>query len=117
MRLWRPRLLRGIADATGFVAKLSTFMFTNFRKGPSAASSPGFGVTLSFGASGCNNGRPASGGRESGWAAELEVKVWRGRAEGEFAAYRVPRLESQTVLDVVTWIQRNLDPSLTYRYA
>jgi fumarate reductase iron-sulfur subunit len=50
-------------------------------------------------------------------AAELEVKVWRGREQGEFVSYRVPRQESQTVLDVVTYIQRNLDPSLTYRYA
>ena len=48
---------------------------------------------------------------------ELAVKVWRGREAGEFAAYRVPRLDSQTVLDVVTYIQRNLEPTLTYRYA
>ena len=50
-------------------------------------------------------------------AAELEVKVWRGREEGGFATYRVPRQDSQTVLDVVTWVQRNLEPTLTYRYA
>jgi fumarate reductase iron-sulfur subunit len=54
---------------------------------------------------------------ESGLATELTVKVWRGREEGDFATYRVPRQESQTVLDVVTWIQRNLEPTLTYRYA
>jgi len=29
----------------------------------------------------------------------------------------VPRLESQTVLDVVTHIQRRLDPTLSYRFA
>jgi fumarate reductase iron-sulfur subunit len=29
----------------------------------------------------------------------------------------VPRLASQTVLDVVTWIQRRVDPSLSYRFA
>jgi fumarate reductase iron-sulfur subunit len=56
-------------------------------------------------------------GGESALATELEVKVWRGREQGEFVSYRVPRQESQTVLDVVTYIQRNLDPSLTYRYA
>jgi fumarate reductase iron-sulfur subunit len=47
----------------------------------------------------------------------LEVKVWRGREEGDFVTYEVPRLESQTVLDVVTHIQRHIDPSLSYRYA
>src|SRR4051812_6509217 len=31
--------------------------------------------------------------------------------------YEVPRLESQTVLDVVTYIQRNLEPTLAYRFA
>jgi len=29
----------------------------------------------------------------------------------------VPRLESQTVLDVITYIQRTLDPMLAYRFA
>ncbi|WP_026355242.1 succinate dehydrogenase/fumarate reductase iron-sulfur subunit [Massilia niastensis] len=48
---------------------------------------------------------------------KLEVKVWRGRESGEFVTYEVPRLESQTVLDVVTHIQRNIDPGLSYRYA
>lgn len=47
----------------------------------------------------------------------LKVTVWRGKEEGDFVNYEVPRLESQTVLDVVTYIQRNLDPSLSYRYA
>jgi fumarate reductase iron-sulfur subunit len=47
----------------------------------------------------------------------LTVKVWRGKDEGDFVAYQVPRLESQTVLDVVTYIQRNLDAGLSYRYA
>ncbi len=49
--------------------------------------------------------------------AELVVRIWRGRESGEFATYRVPRRESQTVLDVVTWIQRHLEPSLAYRFA
>jgi fumarate reductase iron-sulfur subunit len=47
----------------------------------------------------------------------LDVKVWRGTVEGSFSTYRVPRLASQTVLDVVTYIQRVLDPSLSYRFA
>lgn len=47
----------------------------------------------------------------------LEVKVWRGGEEGEFQRFEVPRLESQTVLDVVTHIQRHLDPTLSYRFA
>lgn len=47
----------------------------------------------------------------------LKVAVWRGRENGDFVTYEVPRLESQTVLDVVTYIQRHLDPSLSYRFA
>jgi fumarate reductase iron-sulfur subunit len=49
--------------------------------------------------------------------AELSVSVWRGGADGRFEAYRVPHRESQTVLDVVTWVQRNLDPRLAYRFS
>ena len=47
----------------------------------------------------------------------LKVKIWRGTETGEFQSYEVPRLESQTVLDVVTYVQRRLDPSLAYRFA
>ena len=47
----------------------------------------------------------------------IDVDVWRGDTVGQFVRYRVPRQASQTVLDVVTWIQRNLDPTLAYRYA
>jgi len=47
----------------------------------------------------------------------LNVRVWRGAASGEFQAFEVPRHASQTVLDVVTHIQRALDPTLAYRYA
>jgi len=50
-------------------------------------------------------------------SATLKVKVWRGKTSGGFVDYEVPRLESQTVLDVVTHIQRHLDPSLSYRFA
>jgi fumarate reductase iron-sulfur subunit len=47
----------------------------------------------------------------------LHVRVWRGGSTGEFRSYEVPRLESQTVLDVVTYIQRKLDATLAYRFA
>jgi fumarate reductase iron-sulfur subunit len=50
-------------------------------------------------------------------AASLQVKVWRGSSRGAFSSYQVPRQRSQTVLDVVTHIQRHLEPSLSYRFA
>ncbi len=49
--------------------------------------------------------------------APLRVSVWRGMAAGRFQDYQVPRQASQTVLDVVTYIQRRLEPSLGYRFA
>ncbi len=48
---------------------------------------------------------------------DLHVSVWRGSADGAFRDYEVPRHASQTVLDVVTHIQRSLDPTLAYRFA
>ncbi|MEM6666179.1 MAG: succinate dehydrogenase/fumarate reductase iron-sulfur subunit [Pseudomonadota bacterium] len=48
----------------------------------------------------------------------LDVSVWRGTADGGiFQDFRVPAQDSQTVLDVVAWIQQNDDPTLAYRYA
>jgi fumarate reductase iron-sulfur subunit len=47
----------------------------------------------------------------------LKVSVWRGAREGSFQEFEVPREASQTVLDVVTYIQRVLDPTLAYRFA
>jgi len=47
---------------------------------------------------------------------KLRVRVWRS-ATGGLATYDVPRYESQTVLDVVTFIQRQLQPDLAYRFA
>src|SRR5215467_3301361 len=47
----------------------------------------------------------------------LEVSLWRGDSTGRYHNYSVPRRENQTVLDVVTWIQRHLDPTLSYRFA
>jgi fumarate reductase iron-sulfur subunit len=58
---------------------------------------------------------------DSGAGDALDVRVWRGGAgdadEGRYQRFSVPRLASQTVLDVVTWIQRHADPSLAYRFA
>ncbi len=51
-------------------------------------------------------------------ADKLEVLIWRGNASGGGEVrYQVPIRESQTVLDVVTWVQRNLEPKLGYRFA
>lgn len=47
----------------------------------------------------------------------MTVSVWRGSEAGAFQAFEVPRRASQTVLDVVVWIQQHADPSLAYRYA
>jgi fumarate reductase iron-sulfur subunit len=47
----------------------------------------------------------------------LKVEVWKGGAQGSFREFDVPREPSQTVLDVVTYIQRMLDPTLAYRFA
>lgn len=47
----------------------------------------------------------------------LKVEIWRGAEEGHFEAFEVPTQPSQTVLDLVTYVQRKLDPSLAYRFA
>lgn len=48
----------------------------------------------------------------------LDVSVWRGDGDGgKFVSFQVPSQESQTILDVVIWIQQMIDPSLAYRYA
>ncbi len=48
---------------------------------------------------------------------KLEVRIWRGKDAGAFAAYEVPRQASQTVLDAVTYVQRHLEPTLAYRFS
>ena len=46
------------------------------------------------------------------------LSVWRGDADGGgYESFAVPKQPSQTVLDVVTWIQQQADPTLTYRFA
>ena len=53
-----------------------------------------------------------------GISAEIIARVWRGGPDrGSYEMFRVPRHESQTVLDVVSWIQQNADPTLSYRFA
>lgn len=47
----------------------------------------------------------------------LRIDVWRGREAGRFQSFAVPRRENQTVLDVVTEIQREQDATLSYRFA
>ena len=50
-------------------------------------------------------------------AALLQVDVWRGTETGRFQTFEVPRRAHQTVLDVVTEIQRAQDATLAYRFA
>jgi len=47
----------------------------------------------------------------------LQVEVWRGAERGRFQTFQVARREHQTILDVVTDIQREQDPTLAYRFA
>jgi fumarate reductase iron-sulfur subunit len=47
----------------------------------------------------------------------LSVEVWRGGAKGAFQSFQVPRRAHQTILDVVTQIQREQDATLSYRFA
>jgi fumarate reductase iron-sulfur subunit len=47
----------------------------------------------------------------------IQVSLWRGRAQGRYQVYEVPLRENQTVLDVVTFVQRHLDATLAYRFA
>lgn len=48
----------------------------------------------------------------------MKVSVWRGQGDvGQFEEFDVPALDNQTILDVVSWIQQESDPTLTYRFA
>lgn len=48
---------------------------------------------------------------------DLVVDLWRGGRDGRYQTFRVPRRDNQTVLDVVTWVQRHCDATLSYRFA
>jgi succinate dehydrogenase/fumarate reductase-like Fe-S protein len=45
----------------------------------------------------------------------LRVEIWRGTESGQFQPFAIPRREHQTVLDVVTEIQREHDATLSYK--
>lgn len=47
---------------------------------------------------------------------ELSVSVWRSETNA-FQEFAVPGQDNQTILDVVSWIQANSDPTLSYRFA
>ncbi len=47
------------------------------------------------------------------WRVEIE----RSGDGAPLRRYRVPRAPRQTVLDLVTWVQRHLEPGLAYRFA
>lgn len=47
----------------------------------------------------------------------LTVRIWRGADEGRLVTYRVPARANQTVLDVVSEVQRRQEPTLAYRFA
>ena len=47
----------------------------------------------------------------------LGVDIWRGAEQGAFQAFAIPRRAHQTVLDVVSEIQREHDATLSYRFA
>ncbi|OSQ51748.1 hypothetical protein MGEO_07520 [Marivita geojedonensis] len=49
----------------------------------------------------------------------LTVTVLRGGPDAPLQpqTFEVPAYDNQTVLDVVSWIQQNADPTLTYRFA
>ncbi|MDE8349580.1 MAG: 2Fe-2S iron-sulfur cluster-binding protein, partial [Acidocella sp.] len=47
----------------------------------------------------------------------LQVSLWRGDAAGGFKTYEVPLRPNQTILDIVSWVQRHLDATLSYRFA
>ena len=48
----------------------------------------------------------------------LSVSVWRGTGtQGRYQTFEVPQEDNQTILDVVSWVQQNLDATLSYRFA
>lgn len=48
---------------------------------------------------------------------QLDVKIWHGQDDGEFRDYQIALRDNQTVLDVVSEIQRHQAPDLAYRFA
>src|SRR3974390_1998311 len=62
------------------------------------------------------NERRCGGSENEIMTETMHVSIWRGGADGAYVDYEVPRVESQTVLDVVTYVQRQVHPSLAYRF-
>ncbi|PPQ36260.1 succinate dehydrogenase/fumarate reductase iron-sulfur subunit [Rhodoblastus acidophilus] len=59
---------------------------------------------------------PEPASRETPVLPPWRLRIWRSEA-AVMQAYEVPRAPNQTVLDLVTWVQRHLEPDLGYRYA
>ncbi|MDE0308429.1 MAG: 2Fe-2S iron-sulfur cluster-binding protein [Acidiferrobacterales bacterium] len=47
----------------------------------------------------------------------LDVEIWRGGMSGHYNSYQVPIQARQTILDIVTYVQRELDSTLSYRFS
>ena len=48
----------------------------------------------------------------------IQVEIQRGSQEDSHTqTFEVPAYDNQTVLDVVSWVQQNTDPTLSYRFA
>ena len=47
----------------------------------------------------------------------LHVKIWRGKDDGRLQSYEVPMRDNQTVLDIITEVQRKHEPALAYRFS
>jgi fumarate reductase iron-sulfur subunit len=52
-----------------------------------------------------------------GEGAALGVEIWRGTDRGRFQSFAVADRTHQTVIDVVTEVQREQDATLSYRFA
>lgn len=61
--------------------------------------------------------QPQSDTHDGDLAHVLTVSLWRGTEDGAYETFQVPRRANQTVLDIVTYVQRHLDPTLSYRFA
>ena len=48
----------------------------------------------------------------------LKITIDRGQSDPDVqTVFEVPAYDNQTVLDVVSWVQQNVDPTLSYRFA
>jgi len=48
---------------------------------------------------------------------KITVSIWRGKEDGALESFETPLIENQTILDLLTNIQRKVDSSLSYRFA